>query len=426
MLKITVLVSGGGTNLQALIDAQNNGILQHGKISQVISSNKDAFAIERAKRAGINFEIADKKTLSENFENVLLTLIKKVNPEIIVLAGFMHILSKNFIENCNAKIINIHPSLIPLFCGKGFYGLKVHEEVLKSGVKITGATVHLVNEIPDGGKILLQKSIEILPDDTPEKLQRRVMENCEWKILPQAVEALCQEISPKIFTQKIKYPGRGIIIGMTESGKIALAYFIMGRSASSRSRIFEKLNDDLIIKLTGQKDRESSLILYSPLRTINQKIIVTNGDQTDTIYNAISENKTFEDALRTREYEPDSPHFTPRISGIIDGNIYKLNILKRDEISEKSEKCVRNFYEYEFEKGFGRLIHTYNNDVNSWEKLPSFNGEPRLVNIPDNIDDFANLLWYNELDKNNKVSLYVRYYDSQMQNYNDRLFNNYA
>ncbi len=422
MLKISVLVSGSGTNLQALINAQNNGILKHGKIIQVISSNPEAFALERAKNHGILTEIADKKTLGENFESKLLELLRKTNPEIIVLAGFMHILSKNFIENCSAKILNIHPSLIPLFCGKGFYGLKVHEEVLKSGVKITGATVHLVNEIPDGGKILLQKSIEILPNDTPETLQRRVMENCEWEILPRAVENLCCELSPKIFNHKFKYPGRGIIIGMTPSKKIAIAYFIMGRSSSSRARIFEKLNDDLIIKLTGQKDRESSLILYSPLRTINQKIIVTNGDQTDTIYDSILNGKTFEDALRTREYEPDSPHYTPRISGIIDGNIFKLNILKRDE---NSQNCVRNFFEYEFTPGFGRLIHTYNHDVNSWEKLPSFNGEPRIVKIPDNIEDFSNLLWNEELDKNNKVSLYVRFYDQNSQNYQDKLFNNY-
>ena len=258
-------MSGGGTNLQALLDAQNNGILQSGRISQVISSNKNAYAIERAKRANIPVEIVEfvEKDKDSDFEANILSALGKVKPEIIILAGFMHILSKDFIERCGAKIVNIHPSLIPSFCGLGFYGLRVHEAVLKSGVKVTGATVHLVNEIPDGGEILAQKSIAIQDSDTPEKLQRRVMEECEWQILPRAVENLCREIAPRIFSQK--YPGRGIIIGKTQSGKIALAYFIMGRSASSRARIFEKSGDEVIIKLTGSKDIDSSLILYAPL-----------------------------------------------------------------------------------------------------------------------------------------------------------------
>ena len=192
MLKISVLVSGGGTNLQALIDAQNNGILKSGKIVQVISSRSDAYALERAKKFGISADVADFKTLGENFENKILELLEKFKPEIIVLAGFMHILSKDFIEKSGAKIVNIHPSLIPAFCGKGFYGLKVHEAVLKSGVKITGATVHLVNEIPDGGEILAQKAVKILPDDTPEILQRRVMEQAEWKLLPRAISLIAE------------------------------------------------------------------------------------------------------------------------------------------------------------------------------------------------------------------------------------------
>ncbi len=411
-----MLVSGGGTNLQALLDAQNNGILQSGRISQVISSNKAAYAIERAKRANIPVEVVEKDS---DFEANILAALGKVKPEIIILAGFMYILSKDFIERCGAKIVNIHPSLIPSFCGLGFYGLRVHEAVLKSGVKVTGATVHLVNEIPDGGEILAQKSIAIHDSDTPEKLQRRVMEECEWQILPRAVENLCREIAPKIFSQK--YPGRGIIIGKSPSGKIALAYFIMGRSASSRARIFEKSGDEVIIKLTGAKDIDSSLILYAPLRVFGGKIIVTNGDQTDTICEFLNNGSSFEEALRTREYEPDAPHYTPRISGIIEsGNFFKLNILKRE-----NAKCVRNFYEYEFDSGFGRFIHTYDHDVNSWEKLPSFDGEPRLVRIPDNIDEFANLLWNEALDRDNKVSLYVRYYDDA-RNYHDRIFNNYG
>jgi len=419
LLKISVLVSGGGTNLQALIDAQNNGILKSGKIVQVISSRSDAYALERAKKFGISADVADFKTLGENFENKILELLEKFKPEIIVLAGFMHILSKDFIEKSGAKIVNIHPSLIPAFCGKGFYGLKVHEAVLKSGVKITGATVHLVNEIPDGGEILAQKAVEIFPDDTPEILQRRVMEQAEWIILPQAVEKLCAKIS-KIIPYSIKYPGRGIITGMTPSGKIALAYFIMGRSASSKARIFERSGNDLIIKLTKQdKNFNPSLILYSPLRIFKDKIILTNGDQTDTIYDFLKAGKTFEEALRTREYEPDPPHYTPRISAVIDKSGFKQSILKR---------AGKFFFEYNFEPGFGRLIHTYDHDVTRDKTLPSFTGEPREVKISDDIEKFSNSLW-NELGQDYKVALYVRFYDLDaggapaFVKYQDKLFN---
>ena len=418
MLKISVLVSGGGTNLQALIDAQNNGILKSGKIVQVISSRPDAYAIERAKNFNIPVEIVNFKELGENeqkFEEKILELLKKFNPEIIVLAGFMHILSKNFIEKCNAKIINIHPSLIPSFCGKGFYGLKVHEEVLKSGVKVTGATVHLVNEIPDGGEILAQKSVRVLPYDTPEKLQRRVMENAEWIILPRAVENLCQEIEPNIFPYPIKYPGRGIITGCTPSGKILMAYFIMGRSSSSKARIFERSGDDLIIKLTKQdKNFDSSLILYAPLKILGENIIVTNGDQTDTIYDFMKDGKTFEEALRTREYEPDEPHYTPRISAVINKAGYKQSILK---------KAGKYFFEYGFEKGKAHLIHTYNHDVTPDKNLPSFTGEPREIKIfEEDIEKFSNSLW-EELGEDFRVALYVRIYEPDFSSYKDKLFN---
>lgn len=413
MLKISVLVSGGGTNLQALIDAQNNGILKSGKIVQVISSRSDSYALERAKKFGIPAEVAE---VGENFESKILEHLKKFNPEIIVLAGFMHILSKNFIEQCNAKIINIHPSLIPSFCGKDFYGLKVHEAVLKSGVKITGATVHFVNEVPDGGEIIAQKAVPVLPDDTPERLQRRVMENAEWIILPRAVESVCRKIN-SIFPYPIKYPGRGIITGCTPSGKIMLAYFIMGRSQSSKARIFERSGDDLIIKLTKQdKNFDPSLILYSPLRMLNGNLILTNGDQTDTIYDFVKDGETFEEALRTREYEPDPPHFTPRISAMINKSGYKQSILK---------KAGKYFFEYEFENGKGHLIHTYDHDVTPDKNLPSFSGEPREIKISEDVEEFSNSLW-NELDKNYRVSLYVRFYDSDFKSYRDKLFNTNA
>ena len=415
MLKISVLVSGGGTNLQALINAQNNGILKSGKIVQVISSNPVAYALERAKKSGIACDVVDVKNSSENFEDKILEALEKFNPEVIVLAGFMHILSKNFIEKTGAKIINVHPSLIPSFCGKGFYGLKVHEAVLKSGVKITGATVHLVNEIPDGGEILAQKAVYVLPNDTPEILQRRVMEQAEWIILPKAVEKVCAGIS-KIIPYSIKYPGRGIITGMTESGKTALAYFIMGRSASSRARIFERSGDELMIKLTKQdKNFDPSLILYKPLRIFEDNIIITNGDQTDTIYDFLKDGKTFEEALRTREYEPDAPHYTPRISAVINKSAlnFKQGILKR---------AGKFFFEYKFEAGKGRLIHTYDHDVTPDKILPSFNGEPREVKISDNIEEFSENLWQ-ELGEDYRVALYVRFYEKDFSGYKDRLFN---
>ena len=405
MLKIAVLVSGGGTNLQALIDAQNNGVLSSGRIVCVISNREDAYALKRAEVAGIKSAVAKS-------EDEILSALKACNPDVVVLAGFMKILSKGFIENVKAPILNIHPSLIPSFCGKGFYGLKVHEEVLKSGVKVTGATVHMVNEIPDGGEIIAQKAIEILPDDTPEKLQRRVMECCEWVILPRAVESICRKIEPKILPKPQKYAGRGIITGMTPSGGKMLAYFIMGRSVSSKARRFERSGDDLIIKLTrDDKNFDPSLILYAPLRVLGDNIIITNGDQTDTVYDTMKSGGTFEEALRTREYEPDPPHFTPRISAIMTPSGHKQSILKR---------AGKYFFEYDYTPGKGRLIHTYDHDVMAGGVLPSFEGEPREVNIPDDMEAFAGELWQ-ELGEDYRVAMYVRYYDGN--SYTDKLYN---
>jgi len=191
---IAVLVSGGGTNLQALIDAQNNGIIKSGKINLVISNNPDAFALERAKKADIKTVVCSKKDHGSDFEDELIKILEENNTDIIVLAGFMCILSEKFTSHFANRIINVHPSLIPSFCGKGFYGLHVHEAALEYGVKVTGATVHFVNEIPDGGKIIMQKAVEIKDGDTPEILQKRVMEEAEWQILPKALEKVCSEI----------------------------------------------------------------------------------------------------------------------------------------------------------------------------------------------------------------------------------------
>ncbi len=193
-VNIAVLVSGGGTNLQALIDAQFGGIIKSGEIKLVISNNPDAYALTRALNAKIKTKVCDKKKLANSFEDSLIEALQENNIDIIVLAGFMCILSEKFTSLYANRIINVHPSLIPSFCGKGFYGLRVHEAALEYGVKVTGATVHFVNEIPDGGKIIMQKAVEILDSDTPEILQKRVMEEAEWKILPLSLEKVCKEL----------------------------------------------------------------------------------------------------------------------------------------------------------------------------------------------------------------------------------------
>ena len=201
-IKIAVLISGGGTNLQALIDAEKSGIIKSGEISLVISSKEDAYGLKRAENAGIRgiyLSSSNKRVTKEskgfkNFEDELSDLIKENNIELIVLAGFMKILSEEFVKKYPNRIINVHPSLIPSFCGKGAYGLKVHEMALNYGVKVTGATVHFVNEIPDGGEILLQKAVYVEDDDTPEILQKRVMQEAEWIILPKATEMVSKKI----------------------------------------------------------------------------------------------------------------------------------------------------------------------------------------------------------------------------------------
>ena len=191
--KVAVLVSGGGTNLQAIIDAASEGKIASGEIVLVISNNPEAFALERAKKAGIEGLVITKKKAKtqEAFEALISAALDERGIDVIVLAGFMSILSAQFTKKYDHRIINVHPSLIPSFCGEGFYGLKVHEAALAKGVKVTGATVHFVNEIPDGGEIIFQKAVEVEEGDTPETLQRRVMEQAEWKLLPAAVEKVC-------------------------------------------------------------------------------------------------------------------------------------------------------------------------------------------------------------------------------------------
>lgn len=195
-IRVAVLVSGGGTNLQAILDAAHSGMIRSAEVVLVISSQPGVYALERAKRAGVPSAVLRKQELGgqAGFETALLELLRAYRVDLIVLAGFLSILSNDFTSRYDHRILNVHPSLIPSFCGKGFYGLKVHEAALSRGVKVTGATVHFVNEIPDGGEILAQKAVEILPDDTPETLQRRVMEQAEWKLLPAAVESVSAQM----------------------------------------------------------------------------------------------------------------------------------------------------------------------------------------------------------------------------------------
>lgn len=206
MLNIAVFVSGGGTNLQALIDAQSRGELQNGKITFVLASNSGAYALKRAEKAGIESAVVSRKEYDskEAYDKAVLKVLENKNIDLIVLAGFLSILGSELVEKYKNRIINIHPSLIPLFCGDGFYGLKVHEAVLASGMKVTGATAHFVNEITDGGAIILQKAVPIEQGDTPEILQYRVMRLAEWEILPKAVSLFCMG--------KIKIEGNKTII----------------------------------------------------------------------------------------------------------------------------------------------------------------------------------------------------------------------
>ncbi|MBE6029845.1 MAG: phosphoribosylglycinamide formyltransferase [Clostridiales bacterium] len=437
--RIAVLISGNGTNLQALINAQADGVIKHGRIVLVVSSNSIAHGLKRAEAAGIETAVVTKKQCGseEAFEQKLIEVLKEHNIELIVLAGFMKILSKNFTREYAGRIINVHPSLIPAFCGKGCYGLHVHEKALEYGVKVTGATVHYVNEVPDGGKIIMQKPVRVKKGDTPSVLQKRVMAEAEWQILPKATE----QVAWKLMKEKAatmeqyeindigklindnSYVGRGIVIGRTKgAGKAAIAYFIMGRSENSRNRVFTMKDGEVFTEpFDESKVEDPSLIIYAAIRQFENKLIVTNGDQTDTIYDHLEAGKSFEDALATRTFEPDMPNFTPRISGMVELGeeefTYKMSILK--SMCKTGGKTGRYYFNYESEPGLGHFIHTYECDGNP---LPTFRGEPERVEIPDDIDDFTNNLW-KYLDEDNKISLYVRYIDVKTGKYEERIIN---
>ena len=437
---IAVLISGGGTNLQALIDAQESGIIRSGEIRMVISSKEGAYGLERAKKAGIPTAVVSRKEAGsqEAFEKGITDVLEGSDIDMIVLAGFMQILSADFTTKYAGRIINVHPSLIPSFCGEGCYGLRVHRMALNYGVRVTGATVHYVNEIPDGGSIIMQKAVEIQPADTPRTLQKRVMEQAEWQILPLATEKVAEKLMKEKKAMEMRhrifepaelladnsYPGRGVLLGQSPSGRAVCAYFIMGRSENSRNRVFALKDGELFTEpFDPAKVEDPSLIIYAALRKAGGSIIVTNGDQTDTIVEYIEKGSSFEEALRTREFEPDKPNYTPRISGILafaEGTFsYRISILKSED--PEGEACARYTYEYEPEAGLGHLIHTYECDGNP---LPSFEGEPRRIAVSDDVDEFAEKLW-RSLDNDNRISLYVRYTDPVSGEYEDRLINKY-
>ena len=442
--RIAVFVSGGGTNLQALLDAQAEGKLNDGEIVLVLSSNPGAYALQRAEKAGVRSVTVSRKDSAsqEEFEGAISRELEKAGIEMIVLAGFMSILSASFTAKWERRIINVHPSLIPSFCGKGYYGLRVHEAALNYGVKVTGATVHYVNEVPDGGQIILQKAVDILPGDTPEVLQHRVMEQAEWQLLPQAAQLVAKRIrdekikterkgqmdvyqihSPEELIQGNSYVGRGIVIGKTpDASRAVIAYFIMGRSENSRNRVFAEEDGVLYTRpFDESKVADPSLIIYAAMRSFDNKLIVTNGDQTDTIYNGLAAGKSFGEALESRQFEPDAPNLTPRISGILnfDNNdfTYQMSILKSADA--EGTACNRYLFSYPALPGLGHFIHTY---VCDGSPIPTFQGEPERMAIPDDAEEFTRRLW-NCLDENNRISLYVRTVDLTTGAVENRLIN---
>ena len=442
--KIAVFVSGGGTNLQALLDAQTEGKLKDGEIVLVLSSNPGAYALQRAEKAGVKSVTVSRKDSAsqEAFEAAISRELEKAGIEMIVLAGFMSILSADFTARWERRIINVHPSLIPSFCGKGYYGLRVHEAALNYGVKVTGATVHYVNEVPDGGQIILQKAVDILPGDTPEVLQLRVMEQAEWQLLPQAAQLVAKRIrdekskterksqmdiykinTPEELIQGNSYVGRGIVIGKTpDASRAVIAYFIMGRSENSRNRVFAEEDGVLYTRpFDESKVADPSLIIYAAMRSFDNKLIVTNGDQTDTIYNGLAAGKSFGQALESRQFEPDAPNLTPRISGMLnfDNNdfSYQMSILKSAD--PEGTACNRYLFSYPALPGLGHFIHTY---VCDGSPIPTFQGEPERMAIPDDAEEFTRRLW-NSLDENNRISLYVRTVDLKTGAVENRLIN---
>ena len=438
MKRVAVLVSGGGTNLQALLESEQRGENPNGKIVLVVASKPGVYALERAANFGVESAVVSRRDYasSADFDAALLGVLQAHDIDVVVLAGFLSVLGERVIAAYRNKIINVHPSLIPSFCGPGFYGLKVHEAALARGVKLTGATVHLVNEECDGGPILLQKAVAVQPGDTPETLQKRVMVEAEWQLLPKALDMVCSDevnIMKKNLYKYLagnEYPGRGIVLGQSPDGnKVFVAYWIMGRSANSRNRVFEPIEGGIrTVAADPAKLEDPHLIIYNAVLTLRETTVVTNGDQTDTIAQFMNGNLfpgySFEAALATRTYEDDAPNFTPRISGVVDMRRggYKLSIVKSNE--GNADSVQRQTYDYpQPVAGEGHFISTY---VKNGAPIPSFAGEPLRVAIDTNdADKFAEKLW-GSLNEDNKVSLFVRSIELETGTYEDLILNKYT
>jgi phosphoribosylglycinamide formyltransferase-1 len=427
MIRIAVLVSGGGTNLQALIDAEATGALGCGSLVLVVADREGTYALKRAQDARITGCVVQRvKGDRALFEARLEKVLSEHAIDLIVLAGFLSLLSEDFVGKYPQRILNIHPSLLPSFSGKGYYGLKVHQAALERGVTISGATVHFVNATPDGGPIVAQQAVSVLPGDTPATLQRRIMEEVEWVLLPRCTREICQKMEQSMNIEQVlrhkKYPGRGLIMGLSSGGSAVIAYFLMGRSNNSRNRILALEGDTVKTEAFDASALEDpSLIIYHPLRMFGSTVIVSNGDQTDTIASFLAEGKTFEEALETRYYEPDEPAYTPRISGIFEmGNplSYTLSILKREEGT-----CKREFFPYmEPRVGRAHLIHTYEDEGSP---LPSYVGSPKEISLDQDIEQFSQSLW-DSLDTENRIALYVRYTDLDTGSFKQKLINKHT
>ncbi|MBY0584732.1 phosphoribosylglycinamide formyltransferase [Murdochiella massiliensis] len=452
---VAVFVSGGGTNLQALLDAESAGKLAPAKISLVLSDQPDAYALERAKNANIPTAVFSAKDFPGNaWDEAVLDALKEADIALIALAGFLRVLSPRMIQAYPDRIVNIHPALLPSFGGRGYYGLHVHEAVLQHRQQITGATVHFVTAEADAGPILAQHAVSVHEDDTPETLQRRVMKQAEWRLLPAVVHALAVRLTRDLPKQAINvplcaaekapffanmgtaaqvnphvcaqagsqvgddapslaplvvgnpYPGRGIALAHGPHDERLVAYFIMGRSANSQNRIFVQRDGDLYTQAHDPALVEDpSLIIYRALsHTMYREkpvTVVTNGDQTDTILEGLSQGKSFDDALQSRRFEPDAPHFTPRISGLLGSDGMQLSIWKALNASGKQAGYYA--FRYEKEPGFGRFLSTY---VTNGNPLPSFQGEPMRFAWDGDAKTFTDNLW-KALDAQNRIALYV-------------------
>jgi phosphoribosylglycinamide formyltransferase-1 len=409
MIRIAVLASGSGTNLQALLDAD----LVPGEVVLVASDKLDAPALGRSRKKGISSIGLDRKTLGKKaLEQTLEGLLDDHAVDLIVLAGFLTILSAQFVNAHRNRIVNIHPSLLPSFGGKGYYGERVHEAVLKRGVKISGATVHLVTEEADEGPILAQQALSVADDDTPSSLGQRILTTIEWTLLPKTVQQYCQKLEEEMqletYLKGLRYPGRGIACGMSEEGKALLVYFITARSKHSKNRMLvaqneavrtEALDESLLV--------DPSLIIYRAIDRIGNAFVVANGDQSEAILASLAGGRSFEEGLADSTYEPDAPNYTPRISALFqaEGPIpYTLSILRRRE----DGSCEHAFFPYaKLQAGEGHLIHTYEREE---EPLPSFAGEPRRVFFTGNGEQLARSVWQS-LDERVRVGLCVKEID---------------